>query len=68
MSADLNYRMARLRQAEYVRQAEGVRRANDALRDGSAPSPPGRIRRLLSIGRRRSVAVPLTSAFVDSAC
>jgi hypothetical protein len=57
MSAELDYRMARLRHAEYVRQAEETRRSYDALRAGSAPSPPGRIRRLLSMGRRRSVAI-----------
>jgi hypothetical protein len=57
MSAELNYRMARLRQAEYLRQAEEVRRVNDVLRTGSAPAPPGRISRLLLLGRRRSAGV-----------
>jgi hypothetical protein len=55
MSAELKYRMARLRQAEYLRQAEEARRANDALRAASAP--PDRSRRFLSMERHRPVAV-----------
>lgn len=55
MSTGLNYRTARLRQAEYLPQAEETRRANDVVGAASAPSlPNGRLR---STGRRRCVAV-----------
>ena len=57
MSTELNYRMAQLRQAEYVRQAEEDQRVMDALRARSALSPSGRIRRLLSTESCPPVAV-----------
>lgn len=57
MNIELNYRMAQLRQAEYVRQAEEDQRVIDALRARSALSPSGRIRRLLSTERCPPVAV-----------
>jgi hypothetical protein len=57
MTTELNYRMAQLRQAEYVRQAEEDQRVTDALRARGALSPSGRIRRLLSMEPRRPVAV-----------
>ncbi|HXD65972.1 MAG TPA: hypothetical protein VNV17_15220 [Solirubrobacteraceae bacterium] len=57
MTTELNYRMALLRQAEYVRQAEQHRRLSDALRTRSVLSPPGRIRRLLTMEPGRPVAV-----------
>jgi hypothetical protein len=61
MNTELNYRMAQLRQAEYVRQAEEDRRITDAFRARSALSPSGRIRRLLSIDPGRPVAVQPTA-------